>query len=78
MVDKQCALGLPHAPGLLGDLFIDTLAQLARHRRLLQTRELTTQLDTVDHSWHGRYPTLSLKMLFGYMVSNAENNVKYA
>src|SRR5689334_1979597 len=52
MVDEQARMILPHLPGLLRDVVINTLAKLAGNRWFLQPWQLAAQFDTMYHPRH--------------------------
>src|SRR5581483_12185706 len=54
VIDNECALGRPQVIGLLRDMFVDALTQLAGKRRLCQAGQLAPEFDTVYHTWHMR------------------------
>src|SRR4051794_13151840 len=53
MVDQDRHMGLPECIALGGDVVVNSLAELAGKRRLVQTGKSPPDLDAIDHSWRG-------------------------
>ena len=51
-IEQHFAMLHPHLPGLLGDIFVDLLAEFVVERRLVETGELFVELYAMDHVRH--------------------------